>query len=84
MFPTRVDFPLSIGLGNTQFYGGPAFGYFAATITPTVDLAFIPKRYGNWYWSSALSFFSTNDKVAAFNQGKNQQLVFTSTIGLTF
>jgi hypothetical protein len=46
MFPTKVDFPLSVGLGDHRFYGGPTFGYFAATITPTIGLGFIPKRYG--------------------------------------
>lgn len=84
MFPTKVNFPLTVGLGDDRFYGGPTFGYFEATITPIVGLGFIPKRYGDWDWSAALTFASTNDKVAERNRGKNQQLVFTSSIGLTF
>jgi hypothetical protein len=84
MFPTKVDFPLSIGLGDDRFYGGPTFGYFAATVTPTIGLGFIPKKYGEWDLTAALSFFSTNDKVADRNHGKNQQLVFTSGIGMSF
>jgi hypothetical protein len=28
MFPTKVDFPLSVGLGDDRFYGGPTFGYY--------------------------------------------------------
>jgi len=84
MFPTKVDFPLSVGLGDDRFYGGPTFGYFAATVTPTVGLGFIPKRYGEWDWTGAVSFFSTNDKVAERNRGKNQQFTFTTGIGLSF
>ncbi len=82
--PTKVEFPVSVGLGDDRFYGGPTFGYFAATVTPTTSLKFIPSRYGDWFWTSALSFFSTNDKVAAYNRGKNQQVVFTSGVGFTF
>ena len=83
-FPTNVDFPLSLGLGDDRFYGGPTFGYFAVSVVPTVKLAFIPKTYGEWQWTAALTFFQTNNPVAARNNGKNQQLVFTSGIGLNF
>ena len=83
-FPTKVDFPLSLGLGDDRFYGGPTFGYFAVSVVPTVKLAFIPKTYGEWQWTAALTFFQTNNPVAARNNGKNQQLVFTSGIGLSF
>ena len=82
---TKVNFSSTDrAIGDDRFYGGSTFGYFAVSVVPTVKLAFIPKRYGEWQWTAALTFFQTNNPVAARNNGKNQQLVFTSGIGLNF
>jgi hypothetical protein len=82
---TNVNFPSTDRvIGHDRFYGGSTFGYFAVSVVPTVKLAFIPNRYGDWQLTAALTFFQTNNPAAARNNGKNQQLVFTSGIGLNF
>jgi hypothetical protein len=84
LFPTKLTFPLALGLGDDRFFGGPTYGYFAGTLQADIGLGFIPQRFGSWASASTMTYYNTNDVVAERNRGKNNQLVFTTGINVSF
>ncbi|HEY0790997.1 MAG TPA: hypothetical protein VGD78_08020 [Chthoniobacterales bacterium] len=82
--PVKLTFPLALGLGDNRFFGGNTFGYVASTVQADIGLGFIPKRFGSWTSTSTMTYYETNDAVAARNNGKNHQLVFTTGLNVSF
>jgi len=83
--PVTFTVPLTLGLGDHKFYGGPAFGYFSAGLQMSIPISFIPECYGKWTFSGGYTYYELSDNVAnATATGHESQHVFQGAIGLTF
>ena len=83
--PVTFTVPLTVGLGDHKFYGGPAFGYFSAGLQASIPLSFIPECYGKWTFSGGYTYYLLSDTVAdASATGHESQHVLQGAIGLTF
>lgn len=87
--PVTLTVPLTVGLGDSKFYGGKTYGYFSAGTTLSVPLSLIPKTYGKWTLSSGATYYNQSSAVAAasapgLTNGGHTQWVFSGQIGTTF
>jgi len=86
--PVTVTIPVTVGLGNKEFYAGDTNGYTAAGITLSTPLSFIPEKWGAWTFTAGYTYYNLGDNLQAFAEGqangKETQHVFSGSIGLTF
>lgn len=87
--PVTLTVPLTVGLGDSKFYGGDTYGYFSAGANLSVPLSFIPAGFGKWTASSGVTFYNQGTNAAAasapgINNGDKTQWVFSGSIGMTF
>jgi hypothetical protein len=83
MFPTRISFPMSVGLGDNKFYNGSTFGFFAAGVQADVALKFLAEDYGNWTWSFNATYWHVGDSLAERN-GRRDDVMCGTSLGLKF
>ena len=83
--PVTLTVPLTVGLGDDNFYLGDTYGYFSAGLQASIPISFIPDCYGKWTFSGGYTWYnlgsSATDVTAA---GRRSQNVFQGSVGLTF
>ncbi|HEY5893771.1 MAG TPA: hypothetical protein VIT91_11120 [Chthoniobacterales bacterium] len=82
--PVTFSFPLTVGLGDDNFYAGETYGYFSGGVSAAVPLAFIPESYGSWTVSASALYYNLGDSTALVNHGESDDFVFGGTLGVTF
>lgn len=87
--PVTVTVPITVGLGDGNFYAGDNYGYTSAGVTLSTPLSFIPEKWGAWTVSTGYTYYNLGDNLQAFSKatqgsGDETQHVFSGSIGLTF
>jgi hypothetical protein len=52
-YPLTVTIPVSMEIGDEEYWFGPHFGYITTGLNVRVPLSFIPSRYGKWSAASS-------------------------------
>lgn len=60
-YPLIVTIPVSMAMGDEEYWFGPHFDYITAGVNVRVPLSFIPTRYGRWTAGSSadLCYYGT-------------------------
>jgi hypothetical protein len=87
--PVTVTVPVTVGLGNDEFYAGDTYGYASAGVTLSTPISFIPSKWGAWTASAGYTYYNLGDQLQAFSKatqgdGNETQHVFSGSVGLTF
>lgn len=82
--PVTFTFPLTLGLGDDNFYADETYGYFSAGAAIAVPLSFIPPAYGSWTFGSSATYYNLGSTTKAANHDEGNDFVFSGSIGLTF
>ena len=80
-----LTIPVTLGLGNNNFYLSDTYGYFSAGAQLSVPISFIPDCFGKWTFSGGYTYYNLGAAVADTTAtGHHSQHVFQGAIGLTF
>lgn len=97
-YPVTVTLPITLGLGNSNYYNGDSFGYVSAGLNFAVGLGFVPSCYGTWTANAGVTYYhlgggaSEYADYGVYNQyaqggaadGSDDRVVFSGGIGLAF
>jgi len=83
--PVTISLPIAIGLGQKRYYLGEHFGFFSASVSVSVPLAFIPSSWGEWNLGLSGTYYRLGRNVAdSSNGGIRNESAFTLTLGTEF
>ena len=82
-YPVTVNFPLVIGFGDGHFYPGDAYGFFSASTSISVPLAFIPNSFGAWTGSAAFTYYNLGEATASLNS-EHDHHAYVGQVGISF
>ena len=83
--PITVSLPVALGLGDQHYYAGRHFGFFAAGVSVTVGLAFIPESFGKWSVGVSGTYYRLGRTSAEFtNGGDEHETLVAATLSTDF
>ena len=96
MGPVTISLPATLGFGNNGFYAlttqvAPGistvaetnFGYLS--VGPAIAVALpVPARFGSWTFNTSATYYHLNGTVAAVDNSRHNDWVFSGGLGVTF
>jgi hypothetical protein len=83
-YPVTFTVPLTLGLGDDNFYHGDTYGYFTTGLSISTPLAFLPASLGAWTASVGYKYYNLGDQAAKTLAVTRDQDVYSFSIGCSF